>query len=120
MLAYHPEASEAPGWGELLPEWQLQRLIRPLNIGEQYLAARGTPPQPSGVDDEFDHLYRALGGRWRFGAAISPKLTEQHGGATVRVQYYQNGSLWTSPSTGTIEPGPLGAWAWERQCAAVR
>jgi hypothetical protein len=120
VLAYYPEASEAAGWGELPGDEQLRRLIRPLNIGELYLASRGVPPRPSAVDDEFDHIYRALGGRWRFGAAISPKLTEEQGGAAVRVQYFQNGSLRTNPSSGVVEPGPLGTWAWEGQCAAVR
>ncbi|HMQ32205.1 MAG TPA: cellulase family glycosylhydrolase [Chloroflexaceae bacterium] len=120
VLAYYPEVRQVPGWTELLGDEQLRRLIRPLNIGEQYLAARGVPPQPSGVDGEFERLYRALGGRWRFGAAISPKLSEEQGGATVRVQYFQHGSLQTNPATGVVEPGPLGAWAWEQQCASVR
>lgn len=120
VLAYYPEAAEAPGWGDLLPAERLERLIRPLNIGELYLAARGTPAAPSAIDDEFDHIYRALGGRWRFGAAITPKLSEEQGGVAVRVQYFQHGSLRTNPATGAVEPGPLGQWAWEQQCAAVR
>ncbi|NTU80323.1 MAG: hypothetical protein HGA45_13265, partial [Chloroflexales bacterium] len=119
-LAYYPEVAEAPGWAELLPGEQLQRLIRPLNIGEQYLAQRGVAAGLYEVDGELDRLYRALGGRWRFGAAISPKLEERQGDTTVRVQYFQHGSLQANSATGAVEPGPLGTWAWERQCASVQ
>jgi len=119
LLAYYPEASELPGFAELLPEQQLELLIRPQNIGEQQLAARAVAAGRHEVDDEFSALYRALGGKWRFGAAITPKLEEQLGGATARVQYFQHGSLLRNPATGAIEPGGLGTWAWETRCAAL-
>ena len=120
VLAYYPEVADDPDWATLSPEAQLQRLIQPLDSGAQALAQRGIAPVRAEVDDEFAHLYRALGGRWRFGAALSPKLVEQQGTATVRVQYFQNGSLLTNPVTGGVEPGVLGTAAWARQCAAVQ
>jgi hypothetical protein len=119
-LAYYPEAAEQPGFAELLPEQRIPLLIRPLNIGQQHLAARGHPAEPREVDGEFAALYRALGGRWRFGPALTEKLVEPVGGAPTVVQYFQHGSLLRNPVTGAIEPGGLGAWAWERQCAATR
>jgi hypothetical protein len=120
VLAYYPEAAEQPGFAELLPEQQVTLLIRPLNIGQQHLAARGHPATSREVDAEFGALYRALGGRWRFGVALTEKLVEEVGGAPTVVQYFQHGSLLRNPVTGAIEPGDLGAWAWERQCASVR
>jgi hypothetical protein len=120
VLAYYPEEREKPGFYDLLPEQQLQRLIRPVNAGEQLLAARGDTAQPHSVDDEFERTYGALGGRWRFGAAISPKLQEQIAGAPTLVQYFQHGSLIRNPATGAVEPGPVGTWAWEGRCAATR
>jgi hypothetical protein len=120
VLAYYPEAAEQPGFAELLPEQQVTLLIRPLNIGQQHLAARALPATPREVDAEFGALYRALGGRWRFGAALTEKLVEPAGDTPTVVQYFQHGSLLRNPVTGAIEPGGLGAWAWERQCAAVR
>ena len=119
LLAYYPEARERPGFAELLPEQQIELLIRPQNIGEQQLAARAVPAGRHELDDEFSALYRALGGKWRFGAAITPKLEEQLGGAAARVQYFQHGSLLRNPVTGAIEPGGLGTWAWETRCAAL-
>jgi hypothetical protein len=120
VLAFYPEAGEQPGFAELLPEQKIPQLIRPLNIGEQYLAARGVAAVPHEVDEEFGAIYRALGGRWRFGVPISAKLVESVNGAPTVVQYFQNGSLLRSPTTGAIEPGNLGTWAWERQCGSVR
>lgn len=119
LMAYDPGAAEAPGFAELLPEQQLQRLIRPLNIGERYLNARGVIAARHEVDDDFRALYRALGGSWRFGVAISPKLEEWQEGVAVRVQYFQNGSLQLNPATGAAGPGPLGVWAWETQCGTT-
>jgi hypothetical protein len=119
-LAYYPEVTEQPGYAELLPEQKLQLLIRPLNIGEQQLAARGEPAQGGGVDGEFSSAYRSLGGRWRFGAPITPKRQEQIGGVTTSVQYFQHGTLIRNPATGAVEPGPTGSWAWEQRCAMTR
>ena len=120
VLAYYPGAAEQPGFEELLPEQQVPQLIRPLNIGQQYLAAREHPAEPHQVDGEFASLYRALGGQWRFGVAITEKLVESVDGVPTVVQYFQHGSLLRNPATGAIEPGGLGKWAWERQCASVR
>jgi hypothetical protein len=119
LLAYYPEAGELPGFAELLPEQQLQLLIRPANLGEQLLAERGVAARQHEVDGEFNAVYRALGGRWRFGVAISPKLDEPVNGVMSRVQYFQHGSIQRNPLTGAVEPGALGTGAWEARCAAL-
>jgi hypothetical protein len=120
LLGYFPEAAEHPSFPELPPELQLQALIRPLNIGEEQLWARGTIAQQQRVDREFAGAYLTLGGGWRFGAAISPKLQEQVGGVPTAVQYFQHGTLIRNPASGAVEVGPTGLWAWEARCAALQ
>lgn len=119
LLAYYPEAAEAPDFGLLSPEERARRLVRPLGVGEQHLAERGVTARPHEVAGAFVQAYEHLGGRWRFGAALTPLLEESIGGVTTRVQYFQYGSLIVSPTTGAPEPGPLGTLAWQAQCAAT-
>lgn len=134
VLEWHPEAADAPDFATLTPEEQIQRLIRPVNIGQVYVAGRSFPPQQGVdrdssyyfretgymVDREFQRYYDGVGGRWRLGAPISPKIEEQVGDLLMPVQYFQNGRLEHSPVTESIEVGRLGSWAWDIQCQFVR
>jgi hypothetical protein len=119
LLAYYPEAADTPGFDLLSPAERARRLVLPLGVGEQHLAERGVTARSHEVADEFVQPYERMGGRWRFGAALTPLLEEPINGVTTRVQYFQYGSLIVSPTTGAIEPGPLGTLAWQAQCAAT-
>ncbi len=131
VLEIHPSVRDDPNWPFLTPEQQLFLLVRPADIGAAYTAGRSFPPQTGAprdpgyhspetgysVDPTFRRYYDALGGSWRFGAPISGKLDEQVGGVTMQVQYFRNGRLERNPTSGAIEVGNIGVWAWEIQCA---
>jgi hypothetical protein len=130
----HPEAREDPAFAQLPPDEQLRRLIRFVNIGSVYTDGRSFPAQQGvdhdpgyyapetgyAVDPAFRRYYDGLGGRWRFGAAISGKVDEQVDGVSMPVQYFQNGRLQRNPATQATEVGALGSWAWGIQCAYVQ
>jgi hypothetical protein len=133
-IELHPEVRDDPSFFKLPPEEQTQRLVRFIDIGSAFTRGRSFPQQQGvnhdrgyyfpetgfAVDGKFRRYYDALGGRWRFGPAISGKIEEQVNGVTMAVQYFQNGSLQDSPVTKAIEVGRLGTWAWGIQCTYVR
>jgi hypothetical protein len=134
VIELHPEVREDPNFPLLTPEEQLQRVVRFIDIGSANTRGRSFPAQQGvnhdpgyyfpetgyAVDPQFRHYYSTLGGRWRFGVAISGKVMEQVNGVMMAVQYFQNGSLQDSPITKAIEVGRLGRWAWDIQCTYVR
>ncbi|MBK9712344.1 MAG: cellulase family glycosylhydrolase [Kouleothrix sp.] len=115
MLEYHSgAASDLKGITEAE---QTMRLIKPIAIGNAYIAGRSLGPAavPQGALLSF---YDSINGKWRLGAPISGELAENRDGVALTVQYFEKGSLELNQATGAVGVGALGVWALDAQCRA--
>ena len=117
-LEFRPDGAKDPNFPWLDPAEQVKLLIVPLDVGKIYTAGRITTGGGHPTAAQFKSFYRAIHGSWRLGAPITPAMTENLGGATTTVQYFEKGRLQVNPSTGVIEAGNLGELVWQATCDA--
>jgi hypothetical protein len=132
VLELHDDATEAPGFYELPIHEQIMRVIRPVNLGQDYTQGHTfAPPEPAPPDarhfpetgyhvkGSFWSTYENLLGPWRFGAALSNEIVEDVNGMPITVQYFEKGRLELNPSHNLVIPGQMGRKAWEDRCLSV-
>jgi hypothetical protein len=128
MLEYHPDATSST-YEEITRRERAMRLISPVDLGKAYTVGRTFPQReviPDGgrrfsetgytIQGEFRRFYEGISGEWRLGAPISEELVEEINGVPTRVQYFQKGRLELNPTTGVIQMGHLGGWAFNMHC----
>jgi hypothetical protein len=115
VLELHTEGTDDPEFDSLSREERTMRLIRPVELGAAYAAARGFGGEHA-VSPMFQSFYTAINGSWRLGAPISDALVEDLDGAQTSVQYFQKGRLEWNAAAGEAQVSHLGNWALDAQC----
>lgn len=125
-----------PGFDQWPIQSQTMEAIKPINIGEQYLARAGLavppppppPPLPTPPDvryfpetgysvaGKFLEFYDTFSGPWRLGLPISGELVEQVGDVQLTTQYFQNGRLEFNPQYNAVQFGQIGYAMWDSEC----
>jgi hypothetical protein len=114
VLGLYTEGTDDPNFRARPEVDRIRYMIVPLDLGLNYGAGRGFGVGPA-LGATFQEFYMRIDGAWRLGPPISGELTEQIGGATTTVQYFQKGRLERS-ADGNIQIGQLGSWALDEQC----
>jgi hypothetical protein len=114
VLGLYTEGTDDPNFRARPEVDRIRYMIVPLDLGLNYGAGRGFGAGPA-LGATFQEFYTRIDGAWRLGPPISGELTEEIGGATTTVQYFQKGRLERS-ADGNIQIGQLGSWALDEQC----
>jgi hypothetical protein len=115
-----PVSPRAPGFASRSPADKAMLQMKPFQLGRDYTAAKGiSTGDGKRVASIFDDFYDDLRGSWRLGKPITDAFVEDLGSVQTRVQYFEKGRLQLNPTTGRVEFGQLGRWAWEAKCAAA-
>ena len=116
MLELQGKTTDQPGFSQLPEREQIKLLVQPHDIGTAYTAGRIPAGGQHAVAPQFQSFYSGTFGTWRLGTALTDAFVEDIGGVRTTVQYFQKGRVQLNPTTGAVELGALGSWAWEARC----